>query len=70
MLGDSLEWRKYRIVVQENRIVSGLGKYTWMVRQCEEPTLRRPSQSHELEGDRAVSIDFSFLFECMHSAQE
>lgn len=69
VLGYSLEWRKYRIV-QENRMVSGLGKYTWTVRQCEEPTPRRLSQSHELEGDQPVSTDFSFLFGCMHSAQE
>lgn len=70
VLGDSLEGRKYRIVVQEKRMVSGLGKYTWTVRQCEEPIPRRPSQSHELEGDQPVSTDFSFLFGCMHSAQE
>lgn len=70
VLGDSQEWRKYRIVVQENRTVSGFGKYTWPVRQCDEPAPTRLSQSHELERDWPVSIDFHSLFGCMHSAQE
>lgn len=49
VLGDSREWRKGRIVVQENRTVSGFGKYTWPVRQCDEPAPTRLSQSHELD---------------------